>query len=222
MKSKTNTKKGTIRHWLHPGEPHYYDAIEAMGFAMLKGYSVINIKQVFNMENARFLYDVLREADMINKLPQKMYKGLDSIPAPMRSALEKMDFRFPRWCNGRNPPLDPVTAAKMLADPMIRGNEDSEAAHKAFARDFPYVYRQVFGVVLEDEISPYNEHLGPTPRHTFIVRPKNNVYVAETEELGPKVFGNGLTAAIALRKLQHELGIIAGIRKLRLMKDRNP
>jgi hypothetical protein len=212
--------KGTIRHWLHKGEPHFEDVIEQMGFAMLKGYSVVFIKQLFGMSRARYLYEVLRAEGFIDPLPQKKYK-LDPIPLDLKDALKKVDLRFPRWCYARKPSMDPVITSKMLGAPMVLGDAESEAAHRAFYGDFPNIYRKIYKVEL-NEIRPYKEHLGPTPRPSYLVKPKNQVYVAETVELGPKVFGSGLTAALALKKLQHELGIRRGIDKLKLLQDRYP
>ena len=214
--------EGTIRHWLNPGEPLFDDAIEAIAFALVKGYSVVFIKRIFAMKKAKFLYDVIRKEQLICTSPLRKIKH-DPLPPDLINALDEIDLGYFRWCNARTPELalDPVATAKALSAPMVRGDLASESAHHAFCADFCNLYRKNFGTELI-EIAPYPQHLGPTPRLTYIITPKNPVYVAHTKEHGPEIFRSDLNPDKALRKLRNTLSVRWGIKKLHMLQDRHP
>lgn len=211
-------QKSYIRHWLSPGEPFFEEAIEAIGFALNKGYSLIVVRRLFGMPKARHLYNVARHESLIDSMPMRKIRH-EVIKDEFQKALVKVDLRFQRWCNARNPALDPVVTAKMLSVPLCETSPDSVRAHNALFDDFPSVYQKIYKTSITRP-PLYDEHLEPNPRLTFIITPGEEEYIASTKEYGKKYMASDIAPEKALIKLKNVLGVRNGIDKLLKLRDR--
>jgi hypothetical protein len=173
------------------------------------------------MAKARYLYETLVAEGIIKKLRKKKYIIAD-LNDDFKAALDRTGLGFPRWCNARIPSLPPVETSFALTTAMVPGDEVSWFAHRALCADYPYLYQQIYGTVIIEEISAFPDVVGPSPRLTFTQRPENRVYVCETLEYGKEFFGSGRTPEEALNKLKSELGIKRAIQKLERLQDLKP
>ena len=211
------------KHWLDASSKLYGEGIAGLNLALARGYSVVELKRIFSMKHCRKLYNAMRDASLLQKLPNKRWPNKDNVPQGLIAALKAVDLGMPQWCNGRIPAIPVPVMIAGLSRELQPDNPDSVAAHKAFFLDFPSVYEKAYGQKMPGVdlyISPLKSSV---ERLTYVVKPHpvmGYLATAILEGIGPWE-EHGDNASKALTRLIATNIIINGIKKLKLLPSRS-
>ncbi len=106
------------------------------------GLSIMEITRVTGGTNPDFFYSVLRNAGLIKAMKRGRTPKID-LPHRIAKVFEQKNFSFPKWCHVWNFSIE--TARTALEAELPSGDAGKFAfIHKAFRRDFPERYANIF------------------------------------------------------------------------------
>lgn len=191
----------------------------ALHEATLRGYSVVELSRILGNSGSRHLYEIMRNAGIIAKLPKGRTPKI-VVPPGLQAALKERELSFNRWVNTHE--LKPFEVASALAAPVKEDDPISVAAHKAFRQDFRHLYCKCYRLPAEPDLAG---NVGPanilTDYSVSIIPDKDNDrYKAFIVEL-PHCCGYGADRMEALDALRSRYVLFHSIRKLKVLPDKH-
>ncbi|WP_224962541.1 type II toxin-antitoxin system HicB family antitoxin [Geomonas subterranea] len=194
------------------------DLEDALHEATVRGYSVVELARILGHSTALNLYNIMRTAGLIRKLPAGRVPKVDVHPG-LATALEKCNLTFYRWANTHD--LDPFEMAEALRSPVNMKDPKSVVAHKAFRQDFLHLYCKVYQQPDEtSRVGANTPDMILTDFHITIEPDReNNRYRAYVHELA-NCSSYGKTHDEAYFALKSRYVLFRSIQKLRLLPDK--
>lgn len=191
---------------------------EALHEATLRGYSVVELARILGNSTVLNLYNIMRTAGLIRKLPAGRVPKVDVHPG-LATALEKCNLTFYRWANSHD--LEPFAMAEALRHPVNQSDPKSVAAHKAFKQDFHQLYCKVYHLPVEAGRAGTNSPDSILTDFHITIAPdkEKNCYRAYVHELESCV-SFGRTHDEAYFALKSRYVLFRSIQKLRLLPDK--
>lgn len=190
----------------------------ALHEATQRGYSVIELSRILGNSASRHLYEIMRDAGLIAKLPKGRTPKVNIHPG-LAAALNERDLSFNRWVNSHD--LDPVEVAAALATPLNENDSRSVAAHKAFRQDFRHLYCKVYKLPAEPDLASSTGAGRVLSKYSITITAdhENDRYKAFIVEMS-ECCGYGYDQDEAYFALKSRYVLFHSIRKLRVLPDK--
>ncbi|TSK07850.1 MAG: type II toxin-antitoxin system HicB family antitoxin [Geobacter sp.] len=194
------------------------DFENALHEATLRGYSVVELARILGNSTSLNLYNIMRTAGLIRKLPAGRLPKVDIHPG-LAAALVKCNLTFYRWANSHD--LEPFAMAEALRSPANPKDAGSVAAHNAFRQDFLQLYCKVYQLPVETGRVGVGDQSTSLTDFRIIIEPdhENGRYRAYVPELANCV-SFGKTHDEAYFALKSRYVLFRSIQKLRLLPDK--
>jgi len=212
--AKNEFRKGQP-YWLTRGEDFYSETLSVLKSAIEKGYSVVEIKRVFNMGGAKQIYQTLRTEHVIPVL-RKKGGPKHVLPEIIDACIKKVNLGFPQWCNSRLPGLNTGETCDALLSPIEKNDPASVKAHTAFYLDFANEYHRNFQTRLD--VETYSSKTAETIVPDILVTQDHSQILAYVVA-NPQIRGTAPNAPDAVKKVMFGLAVKAGLEKLKELPD---